>query len=141
MQLTTADDHCRWQQEAEPRPWRCPAETECTPINHGMTEHKTILLKGLGKRPLGNQGRRSEKQDQTGKKGTSHTGRSSWRVKRRSQEENVVEQVTFGDSEPVSTSSVLTQKISISLKACTDMNCQSNTQILPFRDGWEKENY
>lgn len=72
---------------------------------------------------------------------TSHTGRSSSRVKRRSQEQNVVEQVTLDDSEPVSTSSVLAQKIRICWQACTDMHCQSNAQILPFRDGWEKENY
>lgn len=91
-------------------------------------------------------GRRSEKQDETGKKRRRDWDKSHWEeqleeVKRRSQEENVVEQVPFGDSEPVSTSSVLTQKISICLKACADMNCQSNTQILPFRDGWVKENY
>lgn len=71
----------------------------------------------------------------------SHTGRSSWRVKKRSQEPNVVEQVTLGDSEPVSTSSVLTQKISIFQQACTGKHRQPSTQILPFRDGWEKENY
>lgn len=65
---------------------------------------------------------------------TSHSGRSSWKVKRRSQEQNVVEQVTLGDSEPVSTSSVLTQKISMCQQACTDKHRQSNAQILPFRD-------
>lgn len=31
---------------------------------------------------------------------TSQAGRSSWRVKRRSQEQNAVEQVTCDDSEP-----------------------------------------
>lgn len=70
---------------------------------------------------------------------TSHTRRSSWQVKRRSQEQNVVEQVTLGDSEPVSTSSVLTQKISMHQQARTGKHRQSNTQILPFGDGWGKK--
>ena len=105
LQMTIAGDSRRlypgpgdaWERLGALPPWHDRAQNN---LGERLGEEAIRKVKGGEVR----NGRPDWEEEETK---TSHTGRSSWRVKRRSQEQNAVEQVTLGDSEPVSTSSLL----------------------------------